>query len=250
MRYRSVPISRLFNPLLLTRAKCLPAGRIFLLALCLVWMGTEQTEAAERTEATEGIESGPTVIFIKDFPGSSPAYYSITVRETGEAIYRPDPNDEAPVEFRLPSDAASEIFSLARKLNRFQDVALESNRRVANMGKKTLEYRDGAAHSAASYNHTEVPEALALTAFFERISQTQQHALRLQNLIRFDRLGIVKALLQLEMDLDQGRLLDPVQLVPLLEQIRRDRALVQVAQGRAAQILAKIQAASPQFTST
>src|SRR3989338_4527363 len=201
MRYRSVPIPRLFNPLLLTRTKCLPVGRIFLLALCIVWMGT-------------------------------------------------DPNDEAPVEFRVPSETASEILGLARQLNRFQNVALESNRRVANMGKKTLEYRDGAAPSAASYNHTEVPEALALTALFERISQTQQYALRLQNLIRFDRLGIVKALLQLEIDLDQGRLLDPVQLVPLLEQIRRDRALVQVAQGRAAQILAKIQAASPQFTST
>ena len=241
MRYRSVPILRLFNPVLLTRAKCLPAGRLFLLALCIVWMGTEQTEAAE---------SGPTVIFTKDFPGSSPAYYSITVRETGEAVYRTDPNDEAPVEFRLPSDAASEIFSLARKINRFQDVALEANRRVANMGKKTLEYRDGAAHSAASYNHTEVPEALALTAFFERISQTQQHTLRLQNLIRFDRLGVVKALLQLEIDVDQGRLLGADQLVPILEQIQKNRALVQVAQGRASQILAKIQAASPPLTST
>ena len=212
-----------------------------MLALCIVWMGTDQTKAAE---------SGPTVIFTKDFPGSSPAYYSITVRETGEAVYRTDPNDEAPVEFRLPSDAASEIFSLARKLNRFQDVALEANRRVANMGKKTLEYRDGAAHSAASYNHTEVPEAVALTALFERISQTQQHTLRLQNLIRFDRLGVVKALLQLEIDLDQGRLLGADQLVPILEQIQKNRALVQVAQGRASQILAKIQAASPPLTST
>ena len=241
MSYRSVPIPRLFNPLLLTRTKCLPVGRIFLLALCIVWMGTDQTKAAE---------SGPTVIFTKDFPGSSPAYYSITVRETGEAVYRTEPNDEAPVEFRVPSETASEILGLARQLNRFQNVALESNRRVANMGKKTLEYRDGAAPSAASYNHTEVPEALALTALFERISQTQQYALRLQNLIRFDRLGIVKALLQLEIDLDQGRLLAPDQLVPLLEQIRRDRALVQVAQGRAAQILAKIQAASPKLPST
>ena len=212
-----------------------------MLALCIVWMGTDQTKAAE---------SGPTVIFTKDFPGSSPAYYSITVRETGEAVYRTEPNDEAPVEFRVPSETASEILGLARQLNRFQNVALESNRRVANMGKKTLEYRDGAAPSAASYNHTEVPEALALTGLFERISQTQQYALRLQNLIRFDRLGIVKALLQLEIDLDQGRLLAPDQLVPLLEQIRRDRALVQVAQGRAAQILAKIQAASPKLPST
>lgn len=244
MMPRSGPTSCLRNLRFSTRAKRFPLGLILLLALCFVWMRIAPSEATERTE------SGPAVIFIKDFPGSNPAYYSVSVRESGEAIYRTDPNDDAPVEFRLPSDVASEIFSLARKLNRFQNATLESNRRVANMGKKTFEYRDGAEHSAASFNHTEVPDALALMAVFERLSTTQQHSLRLQNLIRFDRLGIVKALLQLEVDLDQGRLLEPALLVPMLEQIQKDRALVQVAQGRAAQILAKIQAASPKLPST
>ena len=241
MTHRSGSSSRSTTVRFSARAKRFPLGIILLLALCFVWMRTEPSEAAE---------PGPAVIFTKDFPGSSPAYYSITVRESGETIYRTDPNDEAPVEFRLPSEAASEIFSLARRLSRFQNVTLESNRRVANMGKKTFEYRDGAERSAASFNHTEVPEALALLALFERISTTQQHSLRLQNLIRFDRLGVVKALLQLEVDLDQGRLLDPAVLVPVLEQIQKNRALVQVAQGRAAQILAKIQAASPKLSST
>lgn len=253
MRDQAVPIPRLLSLLLFSRANCLPVGRIFLLVLWIVWMGTSgtaRTEGTEQTAGTERTEPGPTVIFTKEFRGSSPAYYSITVRENGETIYRTEPNDEAPVEFRLPSEAASEIFTLVRKLSRFQNVTLESNRRVANMGKKTFEYRNGAEHSAASFNHTEIPEALALAALFERISQTQQHSLRLQNLIRFDRLGIVKALLQLEIDFDQGRLLDSTQLVPVLEQIQKDRALVQVARGRAAQILAKIQAASPKFLST
>jgi len=95
---------------------------------------------------------------------------------------------------------------------------------------------------AASFNHTEVPEALELLGLFERISATQQHAIRLEYLVQFDRLGVVKALLQLEIDLDNGRLIGAGQLVPMLERIRTDRAIAQIAQGRAVQILGKIQA--------
>ncbi|MGH9782848.1 MAG: hypothetical protein ACRD88_01575, partial [Terriglobia bacterium] len=193
----------------------------------------------------ESSSSSPTVAFLKEFPGSVPPYYSVAVQESGEAVYRTDPADEAPIEFRLPAEVAGEIFSLARKLGPLRGATLESKRRVANMGRKTLEYRSGDEHSTASFNHTEVPEALALVGLFERISQTQQHAIRLQYLIQFDRLGIVKALLQLEMDLDNGRLVAPSLLVPILEQIVRDRAVVQLAKGRATQILGKIQATTP-----
>jgi hypothetical protein len=194
--------------------------------------------SAQETDSS----SAPTIAFLKEFPGSVPPYYSVTVRESGEAVYRTDPADEAPIEFRLPAEVSGELFSLARKLGPLQGATLESKRRVANMGRKTLEYRRGEERSAASFNHTEVPEALALVGLFERISETQQHILRLQYLIQFDRLGIVKALLQLEMDLDKGRLVGPALLVPVLEQVVRDRAVVQLAQGRATQILGKIQA--------
>jgi hypothetical protein len=209
------------------------------LASCLAGLGT--AAAAQQ----ESPSSATSVVFSKEFPGSVPPYYSVTVRESGEAVYRTDPADEAPIEFRLPAEVASEIFSLARKLAPLEGATLESKRRVANMGRKTLEFRNGGERSAASFNHTEVPEALALVGLFERISETQQHAIRLQYLLQFDRLGIVKALLQLESDLDKGRLVGEFQLVPVLEQIVRDRAVVQVAKGRAALILSKIQSASP-----
>jgi hypothetical protein len=113
------------------------------------------------------------------------------------------------------------------------------------MGKKTVAYQHGTARSEASFNHTEVPEALALTALFERISQTQQHQLRLQYLLRHDRLGVVKELLQLESYLDQQRLLDPEQLLPLLEQIKNDGRLIRVAQERATRLIEKIHSAKP-----
>ncbi len=205
-----------------------------------VWLAGPGPALLAQQEASG--PGGRGVTFTKDFPGSVPAYYSVTVRESGDAVYKTEPEDAAPVEFRLPAEVTSEIFSLVGKLGGSPEQSLESKRRVANMGKKTVEYRNGAERFTASFNHTEVPEALALLGLFERISATQQHALRLEYMVHFDRLGVVKALLQLEADLDGGRLLGAAQLVPVLERIRNDRAIVQLAKGRAAQILGKIQA--------
>ena len=185
-------------------------------------------------------DATPRVVFTKDFPHSQPDYYSVTVEENGHAVYRTAPDDNSPLEFQLPLESAREIFSLAGKLNWFHDRTLESNRRVANMGKKTLAYQKGEEQYQASFNHTELPEAVALTALFEKISQTEQHLIRLKYLIRFDRLGIVDELLHTEIDLDQGRLIAADQLTPVLEQIQNNRSLVHVAQERAATILGKI----------
>lgn len=205
--------------------------------LLAVWMALPGPAAAAQADA-----SGRVVTFTKEFPGSVPPYYSVTVRQNGEAVYKVEPEDDQPVEFQLPPDIASEIFSLAAKLRESPDRPLESKRRVANMGKKTVELVDGAEHFTASFNHTEVPEALKLLGLFEGISATEQHLLRLEYLVQFDRLGVVKALLQLEIDLDAGRLVGPGQLIPMLEKIRNNRDIAQIATGRAAQIIGKIQA--------
>ena len=196
--------------------------------------------------AAQSQDAAPRVIFTKEFPGSSPAYYSVTVWEDGRAIYRTAPDDESPVKFQISADSAGRIFQLAEKLDWFKDRKLDSGRKVAFMGKKTFAYtksdNTNAPRTEASFNHTEVPEALELASLFERTSQTNEHLIRLQNMIRFDRLGVVKELLQIETDLDSGRLLGAGQLTPVLEKIQKDRSLVNVAQERAVQILGKIQA--------
>jgi hypothetical protein len=123
---------------------------------------------------------------------------------------------------------------------------LESKRRVASMGKKTFVYENGAERYETSFNHTDLPDAVALTTLFEQLSQTLLHLDRLEYLLQFDRLGIVKELLQLESNLAQGRLLEPALLLPSLERIKNDASLVNVAQSRAAGILSKLQSASQQ----
>ena len=190
--------------------------------------------------AQDGKPSQPTVTFTKEFPGSNPAYYSITVGENGEATYRTAP-EEQPVVFQLSQEAAQQIFSLVQKLNGLKGANFESGRKVAQMGKKTFAFENGSERAEVSYNHSENADALALTILFERLSQTQQHRDRLEYLLRFDRLGVVKELLQLERDLDQGRLLDPSLLLPILEKLRANKALVNVAHDRASGIIAKVE---------
>ncbi|MBI4478900.1 MAG: hypothetical protein HY651_02655 [Acidobacteria bacterium] len=194
-------------------------------------------EASAQSESV----SQPTITFTKEFPGSYPAYYSISVGEKGAALYRLAPG-EKPLEFQVSQESAEQIFALARKLDRFLGTPLESKRKVAQMGKKTLLFENGDERNQVSYNHTENPDAVALASLFERLSTTQQHADRITYLLRFDRLGIVKELLQVEMDLDQGRLLEPALLLPILEKVRSNNALVNVAHERAAGIIGKLQA--------
>ena len=219
-------------------------SRRFLPILCLAFALYFGSTGARLV--AQSSDAAPRVVFTKEFPGSSPAYYSVTVWEDGRAIYRTAPDDDSPLKFQLPADAANQIFRLAEKLDWFKDRKLDSGRKVAFMGKKTLAYGKGddpsAGRAEASFNHTEVPEAIEIASLFERISQTNEHLMRLQNMIRFDRLGVVKELLQIETDLDAGRLLGAAQLTPVLEKIQKDRSLVNVAHERAVQILGKIEA--------
>jgi hypothetical protein len=182
----------------------------------------------------------PSITFTKDFPGSTPPYFSIVLRRDGQALYRIEP-EEKPTVLQVSAESTDTIFALAGKLDYFRGATLESSRKVARMGTKTYRFENGEDRGEVSYNHTENADALALTALFERLAATQQHFDRLEYLLRFDRLGIVKELLQLEIDLDQGRLLEPALLLPVLEKVRANRSLVNVAQQRAAGIIAKLQ---------
>jgi hypothetical protein len=193
--------------------------------------------AADQPEAAE-----PTITFVKDFPGSYPAYYSISLSASGAALYRTAP-DEKPTVFQVSETTTQQIFALGERMDYFRSSALESKRKVAQMGKKTFAYDNAGEHQSVTFNHTENSDGLALLALFEKLSSTQRHRDHVEYLLRFDRLGIVKELLQLEVDLDDNQLLEPMLLLPVLEKVKTNRALVNVAQGRAATIIAKIEAA-------
>lgn len=209
---------------------------LIIAAACLwtLW-ATPVGATAQQTKPTP-----PKVVFIKEFPGSFPDYYSVSVTEQGEAVYATAPDDAQPLRFRLSESLTRQLFQTVARLNHLRDVQLEARKKVASMGKKTLRYEAGDQRSQASFNYTENPDAAALAGLFEKISITEQHLLSLERLVRFDRLGVVKQLLQIEISMNKRELVEPSQFIPLLEEITGDTRFLHIAQERAARLLERI----------
>lgn len=220
--------------------------RLLLTASLLCLPAMSGAAARPQNDGESAVSAGPAITFIKDFPGSYPPYYAITLRDAGggtfRAEYRAAP-DEDPTELRIDAPLALRAFALARELEYFSGPQIESGRKVAQMGAKTLRYESGETRTEAVYNHTELAQATELTSWFEKLSTTQGHVDRIEYLLRFDRLGIVKELLQTEMDLNNDRLLQPALLIPALRKVLASKSLVNVAHDRASGILARLSAA-------
>src|SRR5580658_2157892 len=186
-------------------------------------------------------QTQPKLTFVKSFPESVPDYYRVILLQNGETEYATAADDPEPLKFKLSEELVKQAFDLADKLDHFKGESLEIRKKVANMGKKTLTYENGAEHGSQSFNYSERPEAMELVALFERISNTQQANIELDRLMHFDKLGLMKRLLQVEMDLDHKDLAEPSLLVPTLEEIAVNKAYMDIARLRARIILNKIQ---------
>jgi len=185
------------------------------------------------------------IFFSKSFPGSSPAYIEIQLEETGKGTYREATDDDRPLRFELTGKETKEIFALAEKVQFFQKP-LESKLKVANMGLKTLRYQQGGTRGEVKFNYTEDLDARALVDWFEKISETEQHLINLERAAKFDRLGVNKALLLLETSWNKNRIVAPEQLLPILERIVAQKVYLHMAQVRAASLVERIRAGSPQ----
>lgn len=183
----------------------------------------------------------PRIFYSKDFPGSKPAYVSVEVDNSGAAVYKEAPDDEQPVKFQLEASETAQIFALAGKLGYFQRK-LESGLKVANMGMKTFRFEDGAQKNEVQFNYTQDLDAQLLTDWFERITETAQHAIHLERTARFDRLGVDKALLHLQISFERNRLAGARQLLPILDRIAKNGAFFNRARERAAYIAEAVRA--------
>ncbi len=183
----------------------------------------------------------PKLTFIKSFPESVPDYYRVVLQQNGDAEYATAADDPQPEKFRVSEDFVKQAFDLAEKLDHFKGESLETRRKLANMGKKTLTYQNGEERSSQTFNYSERSEAMDLVNLFERISNTQQANIEMQRVMHFDKLGLMKLLLQVEIQLDHKDLAEPFLLIPNLEAIAVGKTYMDIARLRARIILNKIQ---------
>ena len=184
----------------------------------------------------------PRLFYSKSFPGSAPPYVQITLEKNGDAAYREAPDDDSPITFRLTESQTAEVFGLADKLDHFKRP-LEAKAKVAFMGAKTLRYEDGDAKSEVKFNYTQDPDAQMLVDWFERMAESAQRRIDLERTVKYDKLGVVDSLLQLQISMDKNRIVAPEQFLPMLDRIVKNDSYMHTAQSRAAEIAEHIRAA-------
>lgn len=191
--------------------------------------------------ALAAAEAPPRIVYSKSFPRSNPAFVSISIDKTGAGEYREAPADDNPLKFQLREPEAAEIFVLAEKLGHFSR-ALEAPVKVAFMGMKTFRYEGGGRNSEVKFNYSDDPDARALADWFERIAESEQYLINLERAVRYDKLGVLKALLQLESAMDRQRLVATTQYLPMLDRIVKNETYMHTARVRAAGIAEAIRA--------
>lgn len=175
----------------------------------------------------------PRLVYTKSFPGSSPAYVSITVERNGEVSYKEEADDDDPEKFQLEPNGTEVMFDLAARLDHFKHP-LESGLKVANMGVKTFRWVDGDASSEQKFNYSLDENAKALHDWFEAITETERLFAELKRAARHDKLGVHDALIHIEATWIQRRLTGADQFLPLLDQIAQNEIYLHMARQRAA----------------
>ena len=185
--------------------------------------------------------------YSRTFKGSTPEYIAIRVDAKGSGTYEGRRLDESPAQgsrpFQLSPGTTQRIFELAGQLNDFQGIELESHKKVANLGEKTLSYAQGGALNRVVFNYTENRIARQLTEIFEAIGAVEQHVEALEFEMKYDPLGLSQELLQIQIELRDKSLTDPQMLVSTLEKIAHGSRFLHLAQSRAQEIIDQLQPA-------
>lgn len=176
----------------------------------------------------------PTRLFYsKKFPGSTPEYVEITLDQAGKVEYREAPKEEDPLMCQLTEIETKEMWGLAEKLGWFSRQ-LESGLKVARMGDKTFRIENSDKKGETTFNYTQDPDGQVLLDWFEKIAESAMHRIQLERAVRFDKLGVNKALLQLESSWDRKRIVGPAQFLPLLDRVAKNDSFLHMARERAA----------------
>ncbi len=142
------------------------------------------------------------------------------------------------------SPSAKERFlaAVAATDNLEQADSYESNRKVADLGKKRLTMELPSGNRDATYNYSVRPEVITLGNFFDGVINEETIAFEVDTMLQFDKLGIPKKLELIGNELKSNRIADPERLIPILEKIQADQRLVNYARAIAGKMKEEIAA--------
>lgn len=178
---------------------------------------------------------GPYIFYSKTFPGSTPPYVEITVDQKGHVEYREAPKEEDPLVWKLKEDEVKQIWALAEKLQWFRKP-LEAGLPVAKMGDKLLRIENHSEKGEVKFNFTQDLDGQQMQDWFERMSESAYHRIAIERAVRFDKLGVNKALLQFQAALDRNRIVGLEQYLPFLDRVAKNESYLHMARDRAASL--------------
>ena len=211
-------------------------NRFLLRSLCLLAGAWFLIPAARANPA------GATITYRRVFKGSTPEYIEIKIGDQGKSTFDIRQLDDVadPAPFDVSPTVQKKIFNLAGELKYFAVADLDVQKKIANLGQKTLRYENGAEAHETSFNYTLNPSATQLMQIFEGLARQQQDLVLLQRQAKFDRLGVNDALMQFESDMDHRLLPEPERLLPILDQIAADSHFLEIARTRARALAERI----------
>jgi hypothetical protein len=79
-----------------------------------------------------------------------------------------------------------------------------------------------------------------LADWFEKMAESAQRKIELERTVKYDKLGVLQSLLQLQISMDKKRLLGAEQFLPLLDRVTNNESYMHTARTRAAEIASGI----------
>jgi hypothetical protein len=186
---------------------------------------------------------GAKLTFRRIFKSSTPEFIEITVSSDSDAAtYEIRQLDDTPgsTPFEVGTALRAKMFALADKLHDFNGADLDVHRKIAYLGEKTFRWERGGEVHETKFNYTLNHDAADLLQIFEGLARQEELADLLNRRMRYDRLGINDALLELESDLNRGMLPEPQRLLQTLDQIGADEKIVDIARERARSLADRI----------
>ena len=213
------------------------AQRSFLFAITLVFC------LIAAGSALAAPPPGGVFTYRRVFKSSSPEFIEIKINEgSDQSTYEIRQLDDDPgaLPFEVSSALRSKIFELIAELSYFRGLDLDVHRKIANLGEKTFRWdRDGQTNEVR-FNYTVNTAATQLLQICEGLARQQELIELLQRRMKYDRLGVNDALLQLDTDISKGVLPEPQRVLPILDQIAGDYRFVEIARQRARALAEKI----------
>src|SRR5690606_27259179 len=138
---------------------------------------------------------GDKLFFSRDFPGSAPEYFDVTVHRDGKVIYREALDDSAPIEFVAPEADISRLFEISETLGYFAQPLEVPKKKSAFTGNKILRYVKASGETnEARFVVASAEEAQELVDWFLKVGDTEWYYINIERTFQFDRLGVNKAI--------------------------------------------------------